>query len=355
MQNVLKGMPGHLEDAEGIQLGKSTIDYISLNVPPACNFACDKCFTLARARNIDDALTTDQMVTLAKEGSALGAKVMNIIGEGEPLLYLDKLKEKQDLRRVIETAHAEGMTTVLATNGSLLDKSSAQFLYEHNVTPVVSLDTMSPELYRDMFKGAANFEVLMRNLEYTRKLFAPSIYTKNERRVMRLGIHMTVTTRNMDQIDDVKKFCGNDIYFDCDYVAPVGAAVQNPAIYGSKEIFERCRRASRAACTPMVDTKTACGKHGCALFFYGFAVGYEGEVMIDTHAVETKYVVGHVTSAPMSELIKKSQAFRDAYFENYGEHPCIIRNERYRDYLAYLDKHRASPFPANKKWEAPCL
>lgn len=335
---ALKGMPAHIERAEQMTFGKSVIDYLLLNVPPACNYACEKCFTWANTNKITDFLSTDEVLSLVEQGYSLGAKVVCIIGEGEPPLYLQKLRNKVDFRRVVERIHDLGMITVMATNGSLLDEAIVDFCYRNNVSLVVSLDTLDAAAYRDSYRGAADLEKVLRNLAHARLVYAKDNYTRNGVAVYRLGVHMTVSTKNHHEIRAIRAFCGDDVYFDCDHVAPVGIAVDNPDILGDGDAarYDLCVRASRSATVPMVQTRSSCGKESCSLFYYGLAVGYEGEVMIDTHAVETKHIVGHVRDAALIDLLRKAQSFRDLYFERFGDHPCIIRNPRYRDYLAMV-------------------
>jgi MoaA/NifB/PqqE/SkfB family radical SAM enzyme len=336
-------MPAHLEHAAGIRFGQSPIDYLMLNVPPACNYACEKCFTWANTNKIKDHLSTEETCGLVRDGAELGAKVVCVIGEGEPTMYFGSLRKRVDYRKVIDTVHSHGMISLVATNGSLLDEETVAFCYERDVSLVVSIDTLDAEEYNAFYRGQADLEKVLRNMEHARKVFAQDTVTMNGTRVHRLGVHMTVTTKNYHLIPQVQQFCGDDVYFDCDAVAPVGIATENPEIYGNKEEdqYALCVRASQNATRPMVQTKASCGKDSCCLFYYGLAVGYEGEVMIDTHAIETKFFVGRIGSAPLKDLLAKAQSYRDVYFDEFGEHPCIIRNVRYRDYLTRIEGIRA--------------
>lgn len=339
-----KGFPSHIEGAEKQKYGTTNLDYLLLNVPPACNYACEKCFTWANMNKITDYLKTDEWIRIIDEGYRNGVKVLGVLGEGEPLMYCGSLQKKVDLRKVIDYANSLGMITIIATNGSLLDQELSHFLYERNVTLAISLDTLDSLEYNSFYKGQANLEVLLRNIDYARKVFREDIYEKNGHRVYRLGVHMTVTSKNLNYINDIKNYCSDDLYFDCDHVAKVGIANEHPEIYGDKieSEYDLCVRASRNGAQPMVITKSSCGSDACCFFYYGFAVGYEGEVMLDTHAVETKNVLGNVRQFNFDELIAKAKTFRDTYFSDFSGHHCIIRNPKYRDFLKYIDDFRVS-------------
>ncbi len=337
---ALKGMPAYFEVAERIEFGRTPIDYLLLNVPPACNYRCDKCFTWASTEKIKDHLTTSEVLDLVDQAHALGAKTIGILGEGEPSLYLTRQRRKVDYVKVIEHAADLGIITLMATNGSLLNGEVLDLCYENNVSLAVSIDTLDPDEYRNFYKGSANLEEVMQNLENAKALYNKDIYTKNDCRVHRLGIHMTVTTKNYHLVPEIKTYCGDEIYFDCEHIAKVGIANDNPEIYGAddEDKYDLCVRASRAGASPMVKTYVKkCGQDSCSLFYYGFSVGYEGEVLVDTHAIETKFAVGSVREKSVRELLTKSQELRDKYFDDFGGHYCIIRSPRYKEFLDFLE------------------
>ena len=280
---VLKGMPGHLENIENIVFGKSIIDFLLINFPPICNYQCKKCFTWVSSRKIENPLTLEELFSLIKQGKKWGAKVVGILGEGEPLFY-NKAKE------VIAYIDSLEMIPLISTNGSLLTKEITDFLFEHNTTVVVSLDTLDEKKYNEWCRGAANLSKLLKNLEYARKLYSQGIYKRSGSKIYQLAVHMTVTAENFKNIPDIINFCGEDIYFDCQPLAFVGDAEKNPSQRGDENTYEYYQKMSKILYPPMVLTKTEKGEDLCCLFYYGLAIGYEGEVMFDTHAIGSKYI-----------------------------------------------------------------
>jgi len=169
-------------------------------------------------------------------------------------------------------------------------------------------------------------------------MFAQDIVEKNGYKIYRLAIHMTVTAKNYWNLEAIKKFCGDDIYFSCEHIAKIGIANENPEIYGGKERLKEYRKVikkTREIMDPMVMTKTGCGKDTCCFYYYGFAVGYEGEVMLDTHALETKGIIGNVKENSIENLVEKSKKIKDGYYHD-GGHYCIIRDPEYQKFISFL-------------------
>jgi len=157
-KKVLKGLSKYLENVEKVTLGKSLIDFLLINSPPICNYCCKKCFTLTYASpSTKDALNLTEILSLIKESKKLGARVVCILGEGEPLLW-------ENIKKIIGYIHQLGMISLIATNGSLLTKKMTNFLFTHDTTIVISLDTLNEKKYND-FTGGKLSKVL-ENIAY---------------------------------------------------------------------------------------------------------------------------------------------------------------------------------------------
>lgn len=328
-QKVLKGMPDYLKKVENIALGKSIIDFLLINFPPICNYRCQKCFTWAHTREIKNPLTLGEYFSLLEEGKKWEAKVVGILGEGEPLCY-------KNAKEVIAYIDKLKMIPYVSTNGSLLSKEVVDFLFKHNTTIVISLDTLDEKKYNEFCGVEANLSNLLKNIAYARKLYSQRIYEKNGYKVHQLALHMTVTAENYKNIPEIMDFCGNDIYFDCQPLAKVGDAILHPSLIGDESIYKYYREASYIMSRPMVLTKTENNKDACCLFYYGVAIGYEGEVMLDTHAIATKHAIGNIRETPLLELIEKAKHMRDLFLEKYGTYYCPVRDNRYQEFLGFL-------------------
>lgn len=332
MLKALKGLPTHLEVAEQYPLGKHKLDILCLNLPPICNYNCKKCFNAENRKNMHKALSLQEYLDLITEAHKLGAIEVAILGEGEPLLY-------KDIKTVVTHANSLGMFTLIATNGSLLTPEMAEFLADHNVSLAVSLDTLDPDEYKNLYR--ASLDVVLKNLEEARKIYKKTNYEKNGVKVYGLAVHMTVNTQNYKKIEKIVEFCKDDMYFSCEHIALVGAANENPEISGVKDMvaYLDCQRKAHTIMHPMVLTKTPDQKPCCCYFYYGLAIGFEGEIMVDTHAGETKGIVGNIKNfTSMENALNTVRKVRDEYFQNSKCHYCLIRDEKYQEFLKTYKK-----------------
>ncbi|MFH1780478.1 MAG: radical SAM protein [Candidatus Nealsonbacteria bacterium] len=333
LKKALKGMPLHLQKVEGIKFGKTALDYLCVNIPPLCNYRCEKCFTWAGRRKLKKFIGVSKIKEIINKGKEMGVKTVAILGEGEPLLF-------PEIKEIVAHIHKLNIIPLIATNGSLLTKKMVDFLHIHGTSIALSLDTLDEKEYKEFCGGVADINILKNNLEYARKVFSRDIFKKNGYKVYRLAIHMTVTDKNYRNLEMIRKFCKDDIYFSCEHIAMVGVANENTDIYGGKknlEEYKKIVRKTREIMDPMVMTQTDCGVDTCCFYYYGFAVGYEGEVMLDTHALETKGIIGNIKKDTIENLVKKSKKIKNAYYNERGGHYCIIRDPGYQNFIKFLD------------------
>ena len=185
----LQGMPLHMEKVAGVKFGVLDLDYMCINLPPLCNYRCEKCFTWANEHKLEDFIGADKIKEAVTQGKKHGVKVLGILGEGETLMFPETLD-------IVAHAHSLGIISLIATNGSFLDKKTTDFLYEHGATVVVSLDTLNEKEYKTFCRGDADMKIAKSNISYAKKVFKNTIYEKNGYKVYRFTIHITVTTKN---------------------------------------------------------------------------------------------------------------------------------------------------------------
>jgi MoaA/NifB/PqqE/SkfB family radical SAM enzyme len=333
IKKVVKGMAAYFTEVKNIKLGSSDIDFLLLNVPPICNYRCKKCFTRAGFRKIKNPLSLDEWFSVINEGKKLGAKNVSILGEGEPLIY-------KDIKEILSYINKQGMIPMIATNAFAMDSKMANFLFENNVTVGFSLDTLDEKEYNEFCGGMADFSKFMKNVEYARKLFAKSIVTENGYKIYRLVLHMTVTPKNYHRLNQLRDFCGEDIFFDCQPLANVGIAEDNRNFFGEEMNYEEFRRYAHKIYAPMVFSQTECNRDICCLFYYGLAVNYSGDVMFDTHAIQPQKYIGNIRDFPTKELLIRVKKLRKYFLDNYKSGYCPIRDKTYNNFLKSLKKEK---------------
>ncbi len=132
------------------------ISYLRVSVTDRCNLRCTYCMPCEGVKLLDhsDILTFEEITSTVKAGVALGIEKVRLTG-GEPLV------RKGIVDLVAMLSEIEGVNELsLTTNGQLLEKF-AKPLAEAGLRRVnVSLDTMDPDVYRQMSRGGEIVPVL---------------------------------------------------------------------------------------------------------------------------------------------------------------------------------------------------
>jgi MoaA/NifB/PqqE/SkfB family radical SAM enzyme len=312
MEKIVKGMSTYLEKIEGVNFKDDRLIFLMFSVPPICNYRCKKCFTSAGSRRVKNLLILEEIFRIIKEGKELGARNVSILGEGESLMY-------KNIKEVVEYTDKLGMILMISTNGRILTRDMADFLFKHNVVLGISLDTLDEKQYNDYCGGNASLKEVLKNIDYVRKLYSKKIYEEKGYKIYQLLIHMTVTAKNFDKLKEIEDFCGGDIFFDCQSLSEVGNAKKNASFFKFyKNDYKNFQKFGHLIKPPMVLSKTESGRCICCLFHYGISVACNGEVMFDAHVKESMKFIGNIRNYSLKRLVEKRNKLRDFYLKNYN-------------------------------------
>ncbi len=133
--------PGHTSQRSWME--PSPLRQLFWNVTYACNFRCRICFADA-GRPHPEELSTEEAKGLVKRAHAAGVRDI-IISGGEPFM-------RKDLIEILACMADVGMTTRIASNGSLLTDNILDRLRGATLTKSlqISLDTLDPDLYCEL-------------------------------------------------------------------------------------------------------------------------------------------------------------------------------------------------------------
>ena len=86
-QKIFRGSPAFYEQIEGITFGSSPLDFLSINLPPLCNYHCNFCFvsgTLDNQNHLSEirskSLTPDEYTRIIHEARNLRLRHIEISG-----------------------------------------------------------------------------------------------------------------------------------------------------------------------------------------------------------------------------------------------------------------------------------
>lgn len=115
------------------------------NITRTCNLKCVHCYTDSEAKKYPDEVTTDRAKEVLDDLAEFKVPAVLFSG-GEPLV-------RSDLFELAAHARSKGLHVVLSTNGTLIDRPTAQKLKDLEFAYVgISLDSAIPAIH-DEFRG----------------------------------------------------------------------------------------------------------------------------------------------------------------------------------------------------------
>lgn len=309
---LLVGNPNQLEVDK--QIGENELTYIVMNLPFGCNYECPKCY-----RKDDKSSTSVDIETrlaAISEAKDLGARVLCIPGEGEPLT------NRNLTTRLIDHANSEGLITVLYTNGSLLNRETIEEMFEKGVTLITSLDSLQPETYRQQtgFKG---FDRVMRNLGHVREVYKAGNNVRDDGLTeTRWGIITIINQQNKDEIPAIRGFAGDDAFFICNYPIRKGSATSVWDSYvGTPDDLKELVRVANKYTDTLVAGLTAPIRDGqCITLNHGITLNSAGYAQACPAMVDTN--LGNISDTSIKDIWEQTRE----YTQSRGNPLCIARD-----------------------------
>lgn len=190
----LAGQSDHLRYQGSDSIGPVVV----YNCTARCNLRCLHCYSASDSARSDSELDTTQAKKLLAGLTEINAPVVLFSG-GEPLL-------RPDLFELLAEAKRLGLRTVISTNGTLIDESTAEKLKKSELSYVgISID--GPEEFHNRFRQTSDcFKATMAGFENCLKAD------------LRIGLRFTITKSNHSQVPAIFDICKeNDIKRLCFY------------------------------------------------------------------------------------------------------------------------------------------
>ncbi|MCS7026040.1 MAG: radical SAM protein [Bryobacteraceae bacterium] len=166
------------------------VEYI-VETTAKCNLYCPMCPRETHPQPKED--MTDEIFTRLIQQAGQSAEHMMLIGLGEP--FLDpKIFDR------IEYCHRHNISTLLSTNGTLLDQKMAERLFNTPLKHVtLSFDGASKDSYEYYRKGA--------RFDKVRENFVRFARMKHERRApVHIVVQMVRMERNSHEVEEFRRF-----------------------------------------------------------------------------------------------------------------------------------------------------
>jgi len=298
---VLKGSPEFFESQEGKEQDKGPL-YLMMNLETKCSYKCPKCALPGYRRDMNEPMSLEQRQNLLEKAGELGIKELVIVGAGEPTEHFDDM-----MKPVIHSAHENGLGTIMFTTTSYLTREQAEFYRDHNVSIFVSLDSIDPETYK-FLTGIGNLDQVKNNIQMLKEVYGQSDEEINGKKVVRLGVNVTIVKQNMHQLDAIRELAGEDMQFIANFPIRRGKFKSN--IVWQRLVGDQYEQLQRLA-----QEHSETGGHSsidegvCSYFNRGISVDTDGQLLTCGYASETAHSLETVID--FSTLAQFEEHYRD--------------------------------------------
>jgi len=290
-------------------------------------------------------LSLDERKDVLDMAAGIGVKELVIIGAGEPT---SPKNFENIIRPVLEATHEKGMGTIMFTTAFGITKEQAEFYRDHDVTVFVSLDSLNPDTYKKL-TGTGDLSKILENIQILRDVYKDTQEDLPDgRKLIRLAINVTIQRDNVDELDKIKEFSGDDMQFIANVPMPEGKLriyrswaelVSN----GDLETFKRL-----AAEKSETGSHSSVAEGTCSYFNRGISIDSDGQFLTCGYASESAHYLGNVREGiTPQKLLEHYQKMRKKYLEwcqKIGRKPsCPLRDEDYEDYIHSLEGEKSEP------------
>lgn len=169
----------------------------------------------------------------------------------------------------------------------------------------------------------------MANLTEIRTIYGQRIYTVGSQTIVSLAMNMVLNNENGDQVDDLVKFCGDDIVPVLNQPIKIGAAAKH---WGRFD--EVCNTHHDDVSRPL---GTLSEGEECSYLRNGVSFGADGRILTCAYALNSAGAYGdHCGDITLThKQVLDSVA---AFYNEFGPARCILRHPQYPEFIARLKR-----------------
>lgn len=274
---------------------------LGLTTGPGCNMRCVYCYNEGgfkeAGRSIEYRMSLDNYKRAIKESAALGAQSVILVGVGETIM--DK-----NLKRIIELSSDQGLIPLIFTNGSLIDKDMARFLFDHQTTIYLALDSSREAVFNQITKTEGMFPKVMKGIDNCLEVGFGKITSRNGHQVTDFAINTMVMQLNADHIEEIEQFCRErNLLFTCRFPEELGLASD----YWQNLIAptaEQEVRLKKVAEKHSLGGEVFRTEHGCLFWVAGVLLGIDGQARL-CYSRNNKKDFGNIKKNSMRDIMRK--------------------------------------------------
>ncbi len=276
---------------------------LGLTTAPGCNMSCVYCYNEGGGREagrpIRARMTLRDYEKAIREAAALGAESVIMVGVGETMM--DK-----HFRRLIELTSAEGMIPLIFTNGTLLRKEMAKFLYQHGTSIYLALDSVREETFNRITRSEGFLPKVLAGIDNCLEAGFGKITMRNGYRVTDFAVNTMVMKLNVDELGEIQNFCQDrDMLFTCRFPERLGTAQElwEPLIAANPHEEARMRELAEKHSLGNEVFRT---DMGCLFWIVGLLLGVDGRARL-CYSLNQRVELGDIKKESMKDIIMRKR------------------------------------------------
>lgn len=277
---------------------------LGLTTAPGCNMRCVYCYNDGGSREagnpIRGRMTLKDYEKSIRQAAALGAQSVIMVGVGETMM--DK-----HFRKIVELTSARGMIPLIFTNGALLDRDTADFLYQCQATIYLALDSIREETFNLITRSEGFFADVMRGIDNCLAAGFGKITTRNGHQVTDFAVNTMVMKLNVDQIAEIEEFCrAKNMLFTCRFPEKIGTAADLWDVLIAPQPEEEVRMRELAK-QHSLGNEVFSTDFGCLFWIVGVLLGVDGQARL-CYSLNQRINLGNIKTESLREIISKKRS-----------------------------------------------
>lgn len=278
---------------------------LGLTTVPGCNMRCIYCYNEGGKREagkpVTELMRLKDYRKVIKESAALGAQSVIMVGVGETMM--DK-----NFRRIVELTRSHGMIPLVFTNGTLLDREMADFLFKQQASIYLALDSTREKTFDIITRSKGFFGKVMRGIDHCLSAGFGEVTTRNGYSVTDFAVNTMVMNLNADHLDEIEKFCREkNILFTCRFPEKLGTAYDlwdeliSPQPKEEAKLRELAEKHSLGNEVFRTDL-------GCLFWTAGLLLGVDGRARL-CYSLNQQVELGNIKTEHVKDIIMRKRQY----------------------------------------------